>query len=109
MSKDNKHTVYLEWGQLNRVMHYLDISDELESVEIKKVNDCYAVTTDYNEKIADMQYEARVAMFRNHYQCDCGEEWSDEWSAMCNDKCPECNSEIEPYESEDIEEPYVHE
>src|SRR5690242_16070565 len=28
-------------------------------------------------------------------------EWSDEWSCQCNDKCPQCNAEIEPYESED--------
>lgn len=48
--------------------------------------------------------------FLNHYRCP-GDleyrkqheplEWSDTWSCMCNDKCPECNAEIEPYESED--------
>jgi hypothetical protein len=44
--------------------------------------------------------------FRNHYRCpDDGTEWSDEWSCTCNDKCPKCNKEIEPYESEDIDAP----
>ena len=41
--------------------------------------------------------------FRNHYHCDdCDEEWQDEWSCMCNDRCPSCNKEIEPYESVDL-------
>jgi hypothetical protein len=44
--------------------------------------------------------------FRNYYRCpDDGTEWSDEWSCTCNDKCPTCNKEIEPYESEDIDAP----
>jgi O-acetyl-ADP-ribose deacetylase (regulator of RNase III) len=41
--------------------------------------------------------------FRNFYRCsDCNTEWDDEWSCTCNDKCPDCNKEIEPYLSEDI-------
>lgn len=27
----------------------------------------------------------------------------DAWSCMCNDECPVCGAEIEPYESEEIE------
>jgi uncharacterized protein with PIN domain len=38
--------------------------------------------------------------FVNHYR-HCGQEWSDEWSCACNDRCPVCNAEIEPYESEE--------
>ncbi len=40
-------------------------------------------------------------LFRNYYR-HCGKEWDDEWDSTCNDRCPECNAEIEPYESEDI-------
>ncbi len=40
--------------------------------------------------------------FRNYYRCTCGTEWSDEWSCMCNDRCPNCNLEIEPHESEEL-------
>ena len=40
--------------------------------------------------------------FRNDYQCVCGCEWSDVWSCQCNDRCPKCNREIEPYASEDL-------
>jgi hypothetical protein len=25
--------------------------------------------------------------------------WADDWSCMCNDRCPECNAEIEPFMS----------
>ncbi len=41
--------------------------------------------------------------FRNHYRCPYdGAEWSDCWSCMCNDRCPVCNREIEPYISEEL-------
>jgi hypothetical protein len=41
--------------------------------------------------------------YRNHYHCDrCDVEWEDEWSCMCNDRCPRCNVETEPYQSDDL-------
>lgn len=44
-----------------------------------------------------------MAWFNKHYHCDnCGERWSDEWSCACNDRCPNCNHEIEPYDYEDL-------
>ncbi len=45
----------------------------------------------------------QLTIYENHYRCDCGEEWSDEWTCMCNDRCPSCNAEIEPYDSDEIE------
>jgi hypothetical protein len=41
-------------------------------------------------------------MFRNYYRCPCGHEWVDEWSATCDDRCPECGTSCSPTESEDI-------
>ena len=42
--------------------------------------------------------------YSNHYRCpQCQLEWQDEWDCACNDKCPNCNKEIEPYASELIE------
>lgn len=39
----------------------------------------------------------------NKYRCEpCNEQWHDEWGCMCNDRCPKCNAEIGPYESEEI-------
>jgi hypothetical protein len=44
-----------------------------------------------------------MAWFRKLYECDqCGEAWKDEWSCLCNDRCPGCNAEIEPSDHEDI-------
>lgn len=40
---------------------------------------------------------------RNFYR-HCGVEWDDTWSCGCNDDCPVCGKEIEPYDSEDLEE-----
>lgn len=36
--------------------------------------------------------------FTNFY-VHCRREWQDKWSCMCNDRCPVCNHEIEPYAS----------
>jgi predicted nucleic acid-binding Zn-ribbon protein len=43
--------------------------------------------------------------FRNYYRCArCGCEWTDVWSAQCDDDCPFCGARhMSPYKSEDIE------
>jgi hypothetical protein len=45
-----------------------------------------------------------MAWFRNEYQCyRCSCEWEDEWSAQCDDDCPECGARhASPVESEDL-------
>lgn len=45
---------------------------------------------------------AEVNIYRNHYECPCGIEWSDESPYTCNDRCPNCNAECQPSESEDL-------
>ena len=51
-----------------------------------------------------------MAHYINYYRCKgnhqfrqqhAPEEWQDEWSCMCNDRCPICNTEIEPYDSDE--------
>lgn len=44
---------------------------------------------------------AQVNLLANTYR-HCGQSWRDEWSCACNDRCPVCNKEIEPAESETI-------
>lgn len=40
--------------------------------------------------------------FLNHYRCDrCKIDWSNNDDCTCNDRCPQCNDETEPFESED--------
>jgi hypothetical protein len=37
----------------------------------------------------------------NFYRCPDDETvWVMNWSCMCDDRCPKCNHEIEPYKSE---------
>jgi len=46
----------------------------------------------------------------NYYRCPReGTHWANAWSSMCNDKCPNCNAEIEPYRSDEISAPLAHE
>lgn len=52
-----------------------------------------------------------MTWFINYYKCPgnlefrrqhAPVEWSDEADCTCNDKCPECNCEIEPFDSDEI-------
>jgi len=44
-----------------------------------------------------------MALFRNFYRCyECGHEWTDVWSATCDDDCSQCGARhMSPYKSED--------
>ena len=66
----------------------------------------------YSAGFLDTAYEdsdddqAEAIRYLNHYRCpDDGTEWTDQWSCTCSDRCPTCNKEIEPYESEEIDAP----
>ena len=43
-----------------------------------------------------------------NYYVHCGVQWWDEWSCWCNDECPECGGEIEPYASWENNEPVMN-
>jgi len=44
------------------------------------------------------------SLFRNHYYCrHCELHWEDAWFSTSNDRCPNCDRETEPCESEDVE------
>ncbi|NJA08210.1 hypothetical protein HC024_21130 [Methylococcaceae bacterium WWC4] len=48
--------------------------------------------------------ENSTVRYLNQYRCPyCQTEWEDVWDCGCNDRCPDCNKEIEPYESALIE------
>jgi len=40
--------------------------------------------------------EAVLNLYRHE---ECGTHWADLWSCGCNDECPKCRGEIEPYAS----------
>jgi len=40
----------------------------------------------------------------NSYECaECHLAWFDTWECSCNDRCPGCGAEIEPWLSEPID------
>ena len=46
---------------------------------------------------------ASTVVFQNFYECSqCGTIWTDEWDCMCDDHCPNCKAETEPYHSVEI-------
>lgn len=52
----------------------------------------------------------KMISYVNYYRCSReGTQWANAWSSMCNDKCPNCNAEIEPYRSDEISAPLAHE
>jgi len=46
----------------------------------------------------------KETVFTNYYKCsNCGHEWSDTWTATCDDDCPECGARhISPVRSDDL-------
>jgi hypothetical protein len=56
---------------------------------------------DLREHLEDYEDDEEPDRFINRYR-HCGQEWEGRWSSSCNDRCPVCNAEIEPYESEEI-------
>jgi len=52
------------------------------------------------QDVAEEQEETR---FRMRYVCpQDGTRWMMEWFCPCNDRCPTCDEEIEPFKVEDI-------
>lgn len=44
-----------------------------------------------------------MAWYLKYYKhSECGTVWTDKWSCACNDHCPECDAEIEPYRWKDL-------
>ena len=73
--------------------------DDLELLEgLRNLLDCVADVA-HDEYGKDTLF--LLSGFTNFYRCPCGEEWESKWDCQCNDKCPVCNKEIEPYRSED--------
>lgn len=65
-----------------------------------------ALTAEIVAKLNAAERDADYAdpdRFLNHYHCPCGgEAWSDVSPSVNNDRCPVCDAEIEPCESEDL-------
>ena len=63
----------------------------LEDMTMKTINQPNAGTS---------AAEISAVRYLNQYRCPyCQTEWEDSLDCSCNDRCPDCNKEIEPYES----------
>jgi transcription initiation factor IIE alpha subunit len=52
----------------------------------------------------------KMSAYVNYYRCSRDSiDWADAWSCTCNDKCPICNAEVEPFRSDEIYAPLAHE
>jgi hypothetical protein len=80
-----------------------EISAEEAAILLK-----HGVVVNMDEKASDIAYpdeeeededEEDETAYTNYFM-HCRTQWTDQWSCMCNDRCPECNHEIEPYKSE---------
>jgi hypothetical protein len=51
-----------------------------------------------------MTHEPLYHIYYRHEDCpvEPGIEWEDEWECACNDHCPACDREIEPYDYENM-------
>ncbi len=92
-----------------------DSSDKID-IQVRAWSEEEAVALAREELMEKILWEARVleqlptgdeedeVAYLNRYLCpDDGEEWEDTADCMCNDRCPVCNKEIEPFESEKLD------
>ncbi len=73
---------------------FFDTIEEFIEEEFKDLQ-----LTDENDDECEPEFT-----FTNYYRCpSCANEWTDEWSAQCDDDCPSCGKRhISPYFSEDV-------
>jgi hypothetical protein len=48
----------------------------------------------------DTDTSGNPLVWQNRYECsECLDQWTDNWSCGCNDRCPSCDAETEPLET----------
>lgn len=67
------------------------ISQGIESARIVDVN---------GNKVGQWEYEKDSIEYTNYYACTCGYDWQDTHDCACDDRCPSCNTSIQPYFSD---------
>lgn len=71
------------------------VNDTLNNKDLKTYDMIETLTSVFGLEEPDL--------YTNHYRCsECGEEWQDDSPHTNNDRCPSCDAETEPYDSEDL-------
>ena len=71
---------------------------------VQREHRCIGACTRGHDLMTAEQDQEPQHRFRNHYECGrCGHTWTDDWSCMCDDDCPECGARhMSPFKSEDL-------
>lgn len=95
----------------------LDDDEKPELMECSKCGRSFPIDLiDFKDETGDGEFDVpacrdcygpgwapALAAYLNRYKCPYdGATWVDLWDSECNDRCPTCNKEIEPYESEEV-------
>lgn len=87
----------------------VELRNELKDIEKKiyhisaEIDNCVGEMINVLEHQGLIQRKSIEKEFKNYYYCkDCDNHWEDVWTCSCNDKCSNCNKEIEPYKYEDV-------
>lgn len=87
----------------------MDLKNGIELTEGEKEARAQALAaiaaTQSDEEQEDSDEEKPTTWYRNYYECQCGTEWEDGWNCMCDDRCPNCNTSVQPHHSENIMKP----
>lgn len=88
------------FGNFIDVSHVFNIRTD-EPAIIKALTDAIEANKRTQAYLDNRPEPVPEVMWRNKYR-HCGQEWEDVWDSACNDRCPVCNAEIEPYHSEEV-------
>jgi len=91
---------YKFFGNFLDVSHVFNIRTDEPEI-IKALTAAIEANKQTQTYLDNRPVPAPKVMWRNKYR-HCGQEWEDVWDYACNDRCPVCNAEIEPYCSEEI-------
>ena len=101
-----------DWQVVTRLVHASDpvmaarrAIQELEALDY----DVYGAIAMLNLAVGSPSPPQVEQRFKNYYRClTCSYEWTDIWSARCDDDCPACGARhISPYESDDLPQPHA--
>jgi tRNA G26 N,N-dimethylase Trm1 len=100
ITQENFDRILLEILSQQKANQLIDIPGIYEIVSEFYNNDILRI---HKQELADKRKDGSNRVFKNYYYCErCGEEWDDMWDTSCDDQCPECNAEINPYKSEEL-------
>lgn len=88
------------FGNFIDISHVFNIRTD-ETVIIKALTDAIAANKQTQAYLDNRPPPAPNVLWRSFYRC-CSQEWDYVWDSACNDRCPACNAEVEPYRSEEV-------